>query len=209
MTIILLPEREEKMLRMLLFIILAIALVAAGTALGSENKAMESSTMKNMPLHYTMEDIDGQSVDLASYKGEVILLVNTASKCGLTPQYEPLQAVYSRYKDKGFTILAFPANNFGRQEPGSDEQIKEFCGMNYNVTFPLFSKVSVKGDDICPLYSYLTSEETNPGFSGEIGWNFTKFLVDRSGKVVARFEPITRPDDEAVVAAIEKQLAVK
>ena len=200
------------MFRVLSLMLLAGAVAVSASAQDSGKKTMESGAKmpaKNMPLQFKMTDIDGRSVDLAEYKGQVLLLINTASKCGLTPQYEPLQAVYGKYKDRGFTVLAFPANNFGQQEPGSDEQIKEFCSMNYNVTFPLFSKVSVKGDDICPLYTYLTSEETNPGFSGEIPWNFTKFLVDRSGKVVARFEPKTRPDDEAVTAAIEKELAAK
>jgi glutathione peroxidase len=200
------------MLRFLGTLSLAAVLAGSSLAVGSENKPMSDGAAmagKNMPLHFKMESIDGQPVDLDSYKGQVILLVNTASKCGLTPQYEPLQAIYSKYKDQGFTILAFPANNFGQQEPGGDEQIKEFCSMNYSVTFPLFSKVSVKGDDICPLYQYLTSDETNPGFSGEIPWNFTKFLVDKSGKVVARFEPKTRPDDQAVIAAIEKELAAR
>ncbi|MBW7997780.1 MAG: glutathione peroxidase [Candidatus Glassbacteria bacterium] len=191
--------------RVLSTLIVAAAFAGTAFAQGSDSKP----AAKNSPLLYTMESIDGQKVELASYKGRVILLINTASKCGLTLQYGPLQAIYSMYKDKGFEVLAFPANNFGAQEPGTDEQIREFCSVNYNVTFPLFSKVSVKGDDICPLYAYLTSEETNPGFAGEIPWNFTKFLVDRRGKVVARFEPRTTPDDEKVTAAIEKELAAK
>ncbi|MFH1069706.1 MAG: glutathione peroxidase, partial [Candidatus Glassbacteria bacterium] len=171
--------------------------------------AQAGPAKQNYPLAYTMNDIEGKPVDLAGYRGRVILLVNTASKCGLTPQYAPLQALYSKYKARGFTILAFPANNFGKQEPGTDGQIKEFCSTNYSVTFPLFSKVSVKGDDICQLYSYLTSEQTNPGFSGEIPWNFTKFLVNREGKVVARFEPKTTPESDEVVGAIELELEKK
>ena len=200
------------MFRVMITMCLAAALATQAFAQGSESKPMSGGAMmavKNMPLHYTMKSIDGQSVNLDSFKGKVILIVNTASKCGFTPQYEPLEAIYNKYKDKGFTILAFPANNFGHQEPGNDQQIKEFCSANYHVTFPLFSKVSVKGDDICPLYAYLTSENTNPGFSGDIGWNFTKFLVDRNGKVIARYESKIRPDDKQVTAAIEKALAAK
>lgn len=162
---------------------------------------------KNSPLRYEMKDIDGNTVDLASCKGQVVMVVNTASKCGLTPQYEALQALYEKHREKGFVILAFPANNFGSQEPGTDSEIKEFCSLNFNVTFPLFSKISVKGEDIHPLYEYLTSEETNPGFAGEIAWNFTKFLLDREGRVIGRFEPRTTPDDPAVLQKIERALA--
>ena len=183
--------------------VLVCALAIAAIALAAENNET------NRPLKFTVETIDGQSVDLASYSGQVVMLVNTASKCGFTPQYEPLQALYSKYRDQGFTVLAFPANNFGNQEPGSNSEIKQFCSVNFNVSFPLFSKVSVKGDDICPLYAYLTGEETNPGFSGEIAWNFTKFLVGRDGRIVARFEPRTTPDDEKVIAAVEKALAAE
>jgi glutathione peroxidase len=191
---------------------LAIAAIAFAQGsgrkpMGSERKPMSKPVAKNTPLRFAMENIDGEKVELTGYKGQVILLVNTASKCGLTPQYGQLQALYAKYSSKGFTILAFPANNFGAQEPGTDVEIKEFCSLNFNVSFPLFSKISVKGDDICPLFAYLTSEQTNPGFSGEIPWNFTKFLVGRDGKVVARFVPKTTPDDGKVIAAIEKELA--
>lgn len=178
------------------------ALAFAGVALAAE-------AARNMPLGFKMKDIDGTEVDLAQYKGQVILLVNTASKCGLTPQYEALETLYENYANRGFTVLAFPANNFNAQEPGTDSQIKQFCSMTYSVTFPLFSKISVKGEDIHPLYAYLTSEETNPGFGGEIPWNFTKFLIDRQGRVIARFAPKTTPDDPAVVQAIEKALAAE
>jgi len=134
------------------------------------------------------------------------LIVNVASKCGYTPQYEGLQKIYQEYKDKGLVILGFPANNFKNQEPGTNEEIKEFCSLNYGVTFPLFAKISVKGDDIHPLYRYLTSQDTNPEFAGDISWNFNKFLVDPSGKVVARFESRDKPESEKVVAAIEVSL---
>ena len=195
------------MRKILLTIWAAALLFAAGpfTATAAENKMDEP----NAPLRFKMADIDGNNVDLGQYKGQVLLIVNTASKCGLTPQYKALQAVYEKYRDQGFAILAFPANNCGQQEPGTDEEIKSFCSTNFSVSFPLFSKVSVKGEDICPLYSYLTSEKTDPGFSGEIPWNFTKFLVDRKGRVVARYEPRTTPDDKALAEQIEKALAAK
>ena len=160
-------------------------------------------------LDFKMKDIDGNDVKLKKYKGNVLLVVNVASKCGYTPQYEGLQATYAKYKDKGFYVLGFPANNFGGQEPGTATEIKEFCASKYHVTFPMFAKISVKGDDQDPLYSFLTSKETNPDFAGDIKWNFSKFLVDRGGKVVARFEPKDKPDSLEVTAAIEKYLAAK
>ena len=160
-------------------------------------------------LDFKVRDIDGKDVKLKKYKGDVVLVVNVASKCGYTPQYESLQATYEKYKDKGLVILGFPANNFGGQEPGTAAEIKEFCSSKYKVTFPLFAKISVKGEDQDPLYSFLTKPETNPASAGDIKWNFTKFLVDRSGKVVARFEPKVKPDSPEVTAAIEKYLAVK
>ncbi len=154
---------------------------------------------------FTLNSIDGKPAPLADYKGKVVLIVNVASKCGYTPQYSALQAVYEKYKDQGFVILGFPANNFGAQEPGTNEEIKTFCSRTYNVTFPMYSKISVKGGDQAPLYTYLT-KETGAGIAGEIKWNFTKFLVDRDGKVVQRFEPAVTPDSKEVTAAIEKQL---
>ena len=160
-------------------------------------------------LDFKMRDIDGKDVKLKKYKGDVLLVVNVASKCGYTPQYEALQATYAKYKDKGFEILGFPANNFGGQEPGTAEEIKEFCSSKYKVTFPLFAKISVKGEDQDPLYKFLTSTDTNPKLGGDIKWNFTKFLVDRKGNVVERFEPKVKPDSPEVTAAIEKYLAAK
>lgn len=133
---------------------------------------------------FTVQTIDGEQKSLADYKGKALLIVNTASKCGFTPQYQPMETLYQKYKDRGFEILAFPANNFLGQEPGSDKQIKEFCSLKYKTTFPLFSKISVKGKDMHPLYQYLTK---GSGFDGDISWNFNKFLVDPSGRVVARF----------------------
>ena len=154
---------------------------------------------------FTLNSIDGKPTPLADYKGKVILLVNVASQCGYTPQYGALEAIYEKYKDRGFVILGFPANNFGAQEPGTNEEIKTFCSRKYNVTFPMYAKISVKGDDLAPLYSYLT-KETGTGIAGDIQWNFTKFLVDRNGNVVQRFEPAVTPDSSQVTSAIEKQL---
>lgn len=160
-------------------------------------------------LDFKMRDIDGKDVKLKKYKGNVLLVVNVASKCGYTPQYEGLQSTYEKYRDKGFYVLGFPANNFGYQEGGTDAEIKEFCTSKYHVTFPMFAKISVKGEDQDPLYKFLTSKETNPDFGGDITWNFNKFLVDRSGKVVARFTSKDKPDSETVTAAVEKYLAAK
>lgn len=161
------------------------------------------------PLDLKVKDIDGNEVDLSMYKGSVVLIVNVASKCGLTPQYEGLEALYQKHKGRGLVVLGFPANNFMGQEPGSETEIKQFCSTKYNVTFPMFSKISVKGDDIAPLYAWLTSEKTNPEFSGDIEWNFGKFLVNHEGKVVKRFSPRTKPDSEELGKAVEAALAGK
>ncbi|HEY7117767.1 MAG TPA: glutathione peroxidase [Tepidisphaeraceae bacterium] len=159
------------------------------------------------PLQFKVKDIDGKDVDLSQYKGKVVLIVNVASKCGNTPQYKQLEEAYKKYADKGFVILGFPANEFGHQEPGTNEQIKEFCTSTYNVDFPMFSKIVVKGDGQADLYKYLTDKQTNPKFAGPITWNFEKFLVGRDGKVVARFTPKTKPDAAQVVKAVEAELA--
>ncbi len=155
------------------------------------------------PLDFTMQDIDGKDVALSKYKGQVVLIVNVASKCGFTPQYKGLEELYTKYRDQGFRILAFPANNFREQEPGTNEEIKSFCTSNYGVTFNLFSKISVKGPDQCELYKYLTSEQKNPDAGGEIPWNFTKFLVGRDGKVIERYIPKVPPDAPLLVRAVE------
>lgn len=161
------------------------------------------------PLDFSMPDIDGKGVPLSKYKGHVLLIVNVASKCGLTPQYEQLQELYEKYADRGLRIAAFPANNFKQQEPGINGEIKAFCQNKYGVRFDLYAKVSVRGDDQCELYKFLTSERKDPDHAGEIQWNFTKFLVGRDGKVLGRFEPKVKPDDPQVVSAIEKALAEK
>jgi glutathione peroxidase len=154
---------------------------------------------------YTLNSIDGKPAPLADYKGKVVLLVNVASQCGYTPQYTALESIYEKYKGQGFVILGFPANNFGAQEPGTNEEIKTFCTRKYSVTFPMYAKISVKGDDQAPLYAYLT-KQTSPAIAGEIKWNFTKFLVDKNGNVVQRFEPAVTPDSPELTGAIEKEL---
>ena len=172
------------------------------------NTPIASAKTKSV-LDFKMKDIDGKEVALKKYKGDVLLIVNTASKCGYTPQYEGLEAIYEKYKSQGFDVLGFPANNFGSQEPGTEAEIKEFCESKYKVTFPMFAKISVKGDDQHPLYNFLTAKETNPQFAGDISWNFNKFLVDRKGNVVARFSSKDTPESDTVKTAIEKYLKEK
>jgi glutathione peroxidase len=180
-----------------------IPLVLAGAATARARK--ENHTVSPL-LDRTMKSLDGKPVNLADFQGKVIMIVNTASKCGNTPQYAGLEDLYKKYKDRGFVILGFPANNFLRQEPGTDAQIKEFCTQNYGVTFPMFSKISVKGKDQDPLYKYLTDEKSDPKFAGDIDWNFAKFLVNRKGEIVARFKAGHKPTEPDVTAAIEHEL---
>lgn len=154
-----------------------------------------------------LNTLEGKPATLGDYKGKVVLLVNVASKCGLTPQYKALQALHDKYKDKGFTVVGVPCNDFGSQEPGSSEEIREFCTENYNVTFPLMEKVHVKGTEQHPLYARLTGKDAE--FPGDIKWNFGKFLIGRDGKVLQRFEPRTTPDADEVIKAVEQALAAK
>ncbi len=156
---------------------------------------------QNMGIYdFKVKTIDGQDKALADYKGKTLLIVNVASKCGFTPQYKSLQALYEKYHEKGFEVLGFPANNFMGQEPGSNADIKEFCSLKFHVTFPMFEKISVKGKDMDPLYQHLTKEA---GFNGDISWNFNKFLVDSSGKVIARYGSSTDPLSETIQKDIE------
>jgi glutathione peroxidase len=192
----------EENMNHVIFIILSVIALAAGVAVAASGSA------RNV-LTFSLKSIDGQETALSQFQGKVLLLVNTASKCGFTPQYKTLEAIYKRYKDQGLIILGFPANNFLGQEPGTDQEIKEFCLLNYGVSFPMFSKISVAGADIHPLYKFLVEKETNPKFAGKIAWNFTKFLVNRQGNVIARFEPKQVPDAPEVIAAIEKALQEK
>ena len=158
---------------------------------------------------FTMKTIDGKDTPLSDYKGKVVLIVNVASECGFTPQYKGLEELYMKYKDQGFTILGFPANNFGQQEPGTDAEIKTFCSSKYDVTFDLFSKISVKGDDQHPLYRYLTSDKTDPKYAGDVKWNFQKYLIDRNGNIVARFFSKVEPMSGDVTSAVEEALNAK
>jgi glutathione peroxidase len=157
-------------------------------------------------LNFTVKDIDGNTVKLARYTGRVILVVNVASKCGNTPQYADLQMLYDKYKKKGFVVLGFPANDFAKQEPGDDKAIKEFCTSKYNVTFPMFSKIVVKGEGQDPFYKFLTDKDTDEKFAGDIDWNFAKFVINRKGEVVARFAAKIKPTTAEVVAVLEKEL---
>ena len=167
---------------------------------------MSASAMAASVYDFTLNSIDGKPVPLSDFKGKAVLLVNVASRCGYTPQYTALEALYEKYKDRGFVIVGIPANNFGGQEPGTNEEIKTFCKSKYSVTFPMMAKVSVKGDDITPLYAFLTDKMANPKTGGEIGWNFTKFLIGPDGKVLARFDSEVEPDAKDLTSAIEKAL---
>src|SRR5271157_5124749 len=161
--------------------------------------------MKNI-YALTAKDIDGNERSLSEFLGKVLLIVNVASKCGFTPQYKNLQALYTRFKDRGFEILAFPTNDFMRQEPGTEAEIKSFCSLTYGVTFPMFSKISVKGKTIHPLYAFLTDKATNPQFPGGITWNFNKFLLDRKGNIIARFDSKDDPLGDKILRLVSDTL---
>jgi glutathione peroxidase len=181
----------------MLSLTLAIALSAAPAATPPKEKP-------TMSVHaFTVKSNQGQDVALSSYAGKALLIVNTASECGYTPQYKGMQALYEKYKARGLEILAFPSNDFGAQEPGSDADIKKFCELKFKTTFPLFSKVPVKGAGAIPLYKHLTSQKAA---AGDVRWNFTKFLVDGKGEVVGRFEPSVAPESPELAAAVEKLL---
>ena len=181
---------------------------AVGSAAAPVNTAYPAAKVAPA-LNFTVKDIQGNPVRLSRYEGSVIMVVNVASKCGNTPQYKSLEALYEKYKDKGLVILGFPANEFGAQEPGTDKEIKEFCELTYKVAFPMFSKVVVKGEGIAPFYKFLTDKTTNPKFGGPIEWNFAKFILGRNGEVISRIKAGTDPATPAVVAEIEKALAAK
>lgn len=159
----------------------------------------------NSVYDFKLNLIDGQEVSMPEFEGSVLLIVNTASECGFTRQYDGLQSLYERYKDEQFYVLGFPANNFDSQEPGSDEEIQEFCRVNFSAGVPLFSRISVKGDDIHPMFDYLTKLE-NKDYKGEVGWNFEKFLIDRNGNLLRRFKSNTEPDSEELISALESAL---
>ncbi|MCG6156101.1 glutathione peroxidase [Rubinisphaera margarita] len=181
-----------------LLMLAAVATVFSASPVSA--KAPES------PLSYEVTSLSGEKVDLSKYKGKVVMIVNVASRCGATPQYETLQQLHEMYSDKGLVILGFPCNQFGKQEPGTAAQIQEFCTSNYGVTFDMFSKIDVNGDDASPLYKHLTSEEASPEHAGDIRWNFEKFLIGKDGKVVARFRTGVQPNSDQVIATIEREL---
>jgi len=181
-------------------IIMITILLAVITAIQAEEQIM------NNIYDFRMVTIQGDTLKLSEYAEKVLLIVNTASKCGFTYQYEGLEKLYETYKDNGLVILGFPANNFLKQEPGTDEEIATFCSINYGLTFPMFSKISVKGKEIHPLYQFLTSKETNPEFGGKITWNFNKFLISKDGKIINRFGSKDKPESEKIIQAIEKAL---
>lgn len=182
-----------------------LSLLVAGAALASV-VALARAADKSA-LDFKVKSIKGEEVDLAKYKGKVLLVVNVASRCGLTGQYKELEALNQKYGDKGLAVLGFPCNQFGKQEPGTEAEIAEFCSSTYNVKFDMFSKVDVNGENAAPLYKYLTSVDSKPKDKGEISWNFEKFLIGKNGEVVARFAPRTAPDAPEVVKAIEAELA--
>lgn len=158
-------------------------------------------------LSYDMTTLGGDTVSLSKYKGNVVLMVNVASECGLTPQYEQLQALHQKYSGQGLAVVGFPCNQFGAQEPGTAEEIQQFCSQNYGVEFDMFAKVDVNGEGACDLYKYLTQLDTQPKGPGDIGWNFEKFLIGRDGDVIARYSPQTTPDAPEIIEAVETALA--
>lgn len=188
---------------------LCVALLACVSSVLADEPDQKSNKKTPAALDFKMTSLDGKEVELGKYAGKVVLVVNVASKCGLTPQYEQLQALHKKYADAGLAILGFPSNQFREQEPGTAAEIREFCSAKYGVTFDLFDKINVNGDGAAPFYKHLTALDTKPVGAGEISWNFEKFLIDRQGHVVARFAPRTKPDDPEVVKAIEAALAKK
>lgn len=188
----------------MLRVVMSIGLLAGVLASSPVVSGQESDSKV---LSLSMKSLSGQDVALDKYRGKVLLIVNVASACGLTPQYEGLQQLHEKYGSKGLVVMGFPCNQFGAQEPGTAEEIRTFCSDRYGVTFEMFAKVDVNGDSACDLYRFLTSVETKPQGSGKISWNFEKFVVNREGQVVARFKPSTKPDDPQLIAALEAELA--
>ena len=195
---------------MLRRIVIVVGLAVALGGLTWTSAAGEKGD-KKVPavLNFKMTGLDGKEVDLAKFQGKVVLIVNVASKCGYTPQYKDLQALYSKYSKDGLVVLGVPCNQFGKQEPGTEKQIAEFCTSEYGVTFPMLAKVDVNGDSACPLYKFLTGKDTDPKFAGKIRWNFEKFLISRSGEVVARFASDVDPAGEKFQTAITDELKKK
>jgi glutathione peroxidase len=182
-----------------------VAIIVSLSAVQGCAPAVQGVKQEGTVLRFKMQSLAGEEVDLAQYQGKVVMIVNVASKCGYTGQYEQLQKLHEKYASQGLAILGFPCNQFLGQEPGSAEEIQAFCRKNFGVTFDMFAKVEVNGDNACELYKFLTSLDTKPKGAGKIGWNFEKFLIDRNGSVVARFGPGTKPDAPEIVAVIERE----
>ena len=191
-------------MRKLIGLVLGLLVLAPLFAVAQDKEKGEKKVAA--ALNFKMKAIDGKEVDLSQYQGKVVLIVNVASQCGYTPQYEGLQTLYDKYNKEGLVVLGVPANEFGAQEPGSNDEIAKFCKTNYGATFPMLAKVVVKGEGICPLYKHLTDKKTDPKFGGEIKWNFTKFLIGRDGEIVQRFEPKVTPESKEMTQAIEAEL---
>jgi len=203
------PIYSRTLLALSSVVLLGLGFIAFSTsntyANQKQSTALSHTDVAAAPLYgFRLPDIDGRPVDLKTFKGKVLLIVNTASMCGNTPQYAGLQEMYERYQERGFEVLAFPANDFGQQEPGTNQEIKGFCYTKYSVSFPLFSKISVVGKDKHPLYRYLTEQSA---FPGRVTWNFQKYLVDRSGNVIGKYDPGMNPLSPAILTDVEKALA--
>jgi glutathione peroxidase len=184
-------------------LLLAGAVAACVSTVNAEEKQVPAA------LNFKVKTITGKEVDLSKYQGKVLLVVNTASECGNTPQYKQLESLHEKYGKEGLAVLGFPCNQFGGQEPGSDQEIAEFCDANYKVKFDMFSKVDVNGEAAAPLYKYLTATDAKPRGKGKVKWNFEKFLIGRDGSVIGRFEHSTAPDDSSIIKAVEAELAKK
>ncbi len=201
---------KRSILSVLMLLILASIFIYTGC--NTMDTTSNAASVNLPPLkeksiyEFSMKSIDGKEVKMDEYKGKVLLIVNVASHCGYTPQYTALQSTYAKYKDQGFFVLGFPSNDFGGQEPGTDEEVKTFCSTKYSVTFPMFSKITVVGANKHPFYRFLTEKATNPEFAKEVSWNFNKFLVDKNGKIVGSYESGITPDSAELTTAIEKAL---
>lgn len=198
-------QTEERVTMKYLSIAMMAATLMSGTTMAEEKTTTTSEQKAADSVHdFKMKSLDGKDVDLSKYKGKVLLIVNVASQCGATPQYEPLQQLHQKYADRGLVVMGFPCNQFGAQEPGSSQEIQQFCKSNYGVEFPMFSKINVNGDEQAPLYAFL---KDNASDHSNIGWNFEKFVVGKDGKVAGRFKTRTQPDDPAVIKLLEEELS--
>lgn len=190
-------------MKKLIFAFLSLFIFACSNQKQAEIENV-SNAQKGKIYDYVVKDIDGKNFDFASLKGKKIMIVNTASKCGLTPQYEQLEAIYDKYKDNNFVVIGFPSNNFMGQEPGTNEEIKQFCSANFNVSFPMMSKISVKSDEMAPIYQFLTHKSKNGVSDNQVEWNFQKYLIGTDGTLEKVFYPKTKPNDPEIIQWIEK-----